>query len=65
MDTSPPTPLGFPATARNRDAILAVLERVLPASGTVLKVASGSGEPAAYFAERLSRQVWQPSDPKP
>jgi hypothetical protein len=65
MDTSPQTPLNFPATARNRDPILAVLGRVLPASGTVLEVASGSGEHAAYFAERLPHLVWQPSDPEP
>ena len=65
MDTSPQTPLTFPATARNRDPILAVLEGVLPPSGTVLEVASGSGEHAAYFAERLPHLVWQPSDPDP
>ncbi len=65
MDTSLQTPLNFPATARNRDPILAVLGRVLPASGTVLEVASGSGEHAAYFAERLPHLVWQPSDPEP
>jgi SAM-dependent methyltransferase len=54
-----------PATARNRDPILAVLERVLPATGTVLEIACGSGEHAVYFAERLPGLVWQPSDPDP
>ena len=62
---SPRTPISFPATARNRDPILAVLGRVLPASGTGLEVASGSGEHAAYFAPRLPHLVWQPSDPEP
>ena len=50
------------ATARNRDAILTVLGRILPASGLVLEVASGTGEHAAYFASRLPHLVWQPSE---
>ena len=50
---------------RNRDPILAVLTRVLPAAGTVLEVASGTGQHAAYFAPRLPSLVWQPSDPDP
>lgn len=51
-----------PATARNRDPILAVLRRVLPATGTVLEIASGTGEHAAYFAKQLPHLTWQPSD---
>ena len=35
-----------PATARNRAPILAVLERILPASSLVLEIASGTGEHA-------------------
>ncbi|MDH5748144.1 MAG: class I SAM-dependent methyltransferase [Rhodospirillales bacterium] len=54
-----------PATARNRDPILAVLRRIFPESGRVLEVASGSGEHAAYFAPRLPGLTWQPSDPDP
>ena len=54
-----------PATRRNRDAILAVLERVLPAAGVVLEIASGSGEHAAYFATCLPGLIFQPSDPDP
>ena len=42
-----------PATLRNRDAIAAVLGDWLPASGTVLEVASGSGEHAVHFASAL------------
>lgn len=58
-----------PATARNRDAILAVLEDVLPGDGTVLEIASGSGEHAAYFAPSLATAGWsgnwQPTDIDP
>ena len=38
--------LTAPAVARNREPILAVLRRVLPVRGTVLEIASGSGEHA-------------------
>jgi SAM-dependent methyltransferase len=51
-----------PAVARNRDPILAVLRRVLPARGTVLEIASGSGEHAVYFAAALPEITWQPTD---
>ncbi len=53
------------AAERNRQPILAVLSRVLPVSGLVLEVASGSGEHALWFAQALSPLVWQPSDPDP
>ncbi|MEP0191489.1 MAG: DUF938 domain-containing protein [Erythrobacter sp.] len=52
-----------PATARNSEAILAVLQQELPEWGTVLEVASGSGEHAIYFAHNLSALSWLPSDP--
>lgn len=52
-----------PATLRNRDAILAVLQRVLPVEGMLLEIASGTGEHAAYIAPRLAGRLrWQPSD---
>jgi hypothetical protein len=52
-----------PATERNRDPILAVLRTVLPTRGTVLEVASGTGEHIVYFAAALPALSWQPSDP--
>lgn len=52
-----------PATARNRDPILSVLRDVLPVSGHVLEVASGTGEHAIHFAAALPDLVWQPTDP--
>src|SRR4030088_2012467 len=57
------------AVARNRDPILAVLRRVLPAQGTgirtVLEIASGTGEHAVHFAAGLPHLTWQPSDHDP
>lgn len=52
-----------PATLRNREAIAAELAALLPERGTVLEVASGSGEHAAYFAERFPALTFVPSDP--
>ncbi len=57
--------LHAPATARNRDPILAVLRQHLPGSGTVLELASGSGEHACHFAAGLPSLTWQPSDADP
>ena len=54
-----------PATQRNRQPILQVLSEVLPTSGTVLEIASGTGEHAAWFAQQLRPLIWQPSDPDP
>jgi cyclopropane fatty-acyl-phospholipid synthase-like methyltransferase len=55
--------LTAPAVARNRDAILSVLRDVLPAAGTVLEIASGTGEHAIHFAAALPHLTWQPTDP--
>lgn len=54
--------LDYPATQRNRDAILAVLREVLPERGTVLEIASGSGQHVAHFAAAMTHLRWQPSD---
>ncbi|NEU73834.1 DUF938 domain-containing protein [Hassallia byssoidea VB512170] len=54
-----------PATQRNREVILEILLQVLPASGTILEIASGTGEHAVYFAPHLKPRKWLPTDPNP
>lgn len=56
--------LEYPATLRNRDVILDVLRGVLPASGLVLEIASGSGEHVVHFARAFPDLTFQPSDPE-
>jgi hypothetical protein len=52
-----------PAAQRNRAPILAVLQRVLPPTGVVLEIGSGTGEHAVFFATHLPHLTWQPTDP--
>ena len=51
-----------PAVERNRGPILGVLRDWLPAAGTVLEIASGTGEHALWFSDGLPTLTWQPSD---
>ncbi len=51
-----------PASERNRTPILEVLQRLLPASGRALEIASGTGQHAAFFAKALPAWRWQPTD---
>lgn len=54
-----------PAAERNREPILSVLQQILPTTGTVLEIASGTGQHAAHFAPALAPRHWLPSDPNP
>ena len=54
-----------PATLRNRDYIVDVLRDVLPGTGVILEIASGSGEHVVHCARNLPSLVFQPSDPDP
>jgi hypothetical protein len=65
MDTPTDARQYAPATQRNREAILAVLSRVLPPNGNILEISSGTGEHAIFFAPHLSPRHWYPSDPNP
>lgn len=54
-----------PATARNRDPIMAVLLPWLTDGAQVLEIASGSGEHAVHMATARPDIQWQPTDPDP
>jgi cyclopropane fatty-acyl-phospholipid synthase-like methyltransferase len=51
-----------PATARNRDPILAVLREHFAGCRRVLEIGSGSGEHAVHFAAALPGLEWQCSE---
>ncbi|TAF11058.1 MAG: DUF938 domain-containing protein [Nostocales cyanobacterium] len=65
MNTTPDQKQFAPATQRNREAILEVLFQVLPTNGTILEIASGTGEHAVFFAPHIAPRKWLPSDPNP
>ena len=52
----------WPAPERNKAPILGVMRPHLPASGTLLEIASGSGQHAVFFAAELPALRIQPSD---
>jgi SAM-dependent methyltransferase len=51
-----------PAADRNKQPILDILRTVLPASGSVLEIASGTGQHAVWFAAAMPGWTWQPTD---
>jgi SAM-dependent methyltransferase len=50
------------AAERNKDPILTVLESVMPQNGSVLEIASGTGQHVCFFAEALPGIRWQPTE---
>lgn len=64
-DSQPDHRLHAPATARNKEAILDVLRDHLTLAGTLLELASGTGEHACHFAAGLPHLSWQPTDIDP
>lgn len=61
--SSPDQRLSSPSALRNRGPIADVLRTVLPETGSVLEIASGSGEHITHFAALFPNLTWQPSDP--
>jgi hypothetical protein len=64
-ESLPPGALRSPAAERNKQPILEAIAGVLPASGTVLEIASGTGQHVLHFANAHPSLSWQPSDPDP
>ena len=51
-----------PAAERNKDPIARELLQILPAQGSALEIASGTGQHLAFFASAMPSWMWQPSD---
>ncbi|MFW7379237.1 MAG: DUF938 domain-containing protein [Oligoflexus sp.] len=58
-------PRHAPATLRNREPILSILDPLLNTGDHILEIASGSGEHACYFCQHRPDIQWQASDPDP
>lgn len=54
-----------PYAEQTKGELLVALRHVLPASGLVCELGSGSGQHVAYFATALPALRWQPSDRDP
>ena len=57
--------LTAPAASRNAGPIVEALRPHVPAHGTVLELAAGTGQHAVAAARAFPGLVWQPTDPAP
>lgn len=57
--------ISAPAALRNREVIADALGGFLPEQGSILELASGTGEHVCLFAERYDRLTWQATDMEP
>ena len=55
--------LESPAAERNKQPILDAIRRWLPEAGTVVEIASGTGQHIVHFARAVPDLVWQPTEP--
>src|SRR5262245_53966359 len=51
-----------PSADRNKQPILEVLQRWLPARGFAVEIASGTGQHVAHFAAAFPAIAWQPTE---
>jgi SAM-dependent methyltransferase len=54
-----------PSAERNKGPILEVLQGILPEAGSVLEIASGTGQHVVHFAAACPTLSWQPSERDP
>ncbi len=52
-----------PSAARNRDAIRDAFLKIMPRSGLILEIGSGTGEHAVHIAAAAPSLQWRPGDP--
>src|SRR6516162_4199994 len=54
-----------PSAERNKVPIAEVLQRVLPESGCILEISSGTGQHIVHFARAMPHLIWLPTECDP